>query len=82
MTIVGFYFGKSNIEWMIKTLTIGMVTSSNEGLNTVIEEMANFIHPDYHAKIGLIKDIAAGAFFLASISEVIIGFIIYFPKFF
>jgi diacylglycerol kinase len=36
---------------------------SVEGLNTAIEKMADFIHPD-HQRIGFIKDIAAGAVFL------------------
>ena len=41
-------------------LTIGLIMSL-EGLNTAIEEIADFIHPEHHKKIGLIKDLAAGA---------------------
>ena len=55
---------------------------SIEGINTAIEEMANFIHPERHNKIGLIKDIAAGAVFIASLFASIIGLIIYLPKVF
>jgi diacylglycerol kinase (ATP) len=44
--------------------------------------MANFIHPEHHNKIGLIKDIAAGAVFFSSIFAIIIGLIIYLPKIF
>jgi len=44
--------------------------------------MADFIHPEHHNKIGFIKDIAAGAVFIASISAIIVGVIIYFPKVF
>ncbi len=51
---------------------------SIEGLNTAAEEIADFVHPNFHAKIGLIKDIAAGAVFFAA---VIVGCIIYIPKF-
>ena len=81
MTIAGFYFDISATEWMIQIVAIGMVISI-EGLNTALEEMANFIHPDQHTKIGFIKDIAAGAVFISSISAIIVGFIIYFPKIF
>jgi diacylglycerol kinase (ATP) len=78
-TILGFYFDISNVEWMIQFLAIGMVLVA-EAVNTAIEEVADFIHPDYHEKIGLIKDIAAGApSFAAFISLIIAGFI-YIPK--
>jgi diacylglycerol kinase len=53
-----------------------------EGLNTAVEKICDFIHPDFHAKIGLIKDVSAGAVMLVSIGASIIGCIIYLPKFF
>jgi diacylglycerol kinase (ATP) len=81
MTIAGFYFNISATEWIIQILAIGLVMSI-EALNTTIEEIANFIHPEQHIKIGFIKDIAAGAVLIASISVIAIGFIIYFPKIF
>jgi diacylglycerol kinase (ATP) len=78
-TFLGFYFDISKIEWMIQFLAIGLVLVA-EAVNTAIEEVADFIHPDYHKKIGLIKDIAAGApSFAAFISLIIAGFI-YIPK--
>lgn len=78
-TILGFYFNISNVEWMIQFLAIGLVLVA-EAANTAIEEVADFIHPEYHKKIGLIKDIAAGApSFAAFISLIIAGFI-YIPK--
>lgn len=81
VTIAGFYFDISSIEWIAQLLAIGMVMSI-EGVNTAIEEIANFIHPERHDKIGLIKDIAAGAVFIASVFASIIGLIIYLPKIF
>ncbi|KJD33600.1 diacylglycerol kinase [Tamlana nanhaiensis] len=80
VTVFGFYFNISTNEWIVQTLAIGVVMST-EGMNTAIEEIANFIHPEHHTKIGLIKDIAAGAVFIASVFAVIIGLIIYIPKF-
>jgi len=81
VTGAGFFFNISSNEWIIQLLAIGLVMSI-EGINTAIEEIANFIHPEHHNKIGLIKDIAAGAVFIASVFAVIIGFIIYLPKIF
>jgi len=81
VTTAGFFFNISSFEWIVQFLAIGLIMSL-EGVNTAIEEIANFIHPEHHSKIGLIKDIAAGAVFIASVFAVIIGFIIYLPKFF
>ena len=77
--IIGFYFDISATEWMIQLLAIGLVLTA-ESLNTAIEKMADFIHPDFHEKIGFIKDIAAGAPSFAAIISIIIMAIIYTPK--
>lgn len=81
VTAAGFYYNISTTEWIVQLLAISLVMSL-EGVNTAVEEIANFIHPDRHPKIGLIKDIAAGAVFIASVFASIIGFIIYLPKIF
>ncbi|RLK00152.1 diacylglycerol kinase family protein [Tenacibaculum discolor] len=78
-TIFGFYFNISATEWMIQTLAIGIILVA-EALNTAIEKVADFIHPDYHKKIGFIKDIAAGAPAFAAFISLIIAGIIYLPK--
>ncbi len=81
LTCIGFYYEISTTEWIVQLLCIAVVMSI-EGVNTAIEAIADFIHPEHHKKIGLIKDIAAGAVFIASIFAIIIGFIIYIPKIF
>jgi diacylglycerol kinase (ATP) len=78
MTGVGFYFGISKTEWLFQTMAIGLVLSV-EGLNTAVEKIADFIHPNFHQKIGFIKDIAAGAVFFAAITAIAIGLTIYLP---
>lgn len=80
MTFAGFYFKLTTDEWMFQVFAIGLVMST-EGLNTAIEKIADFVHPNYHTKIGFIKDVAAGAVFFAAVTAVIIGCIIYIPKF-
>ena len=79
MTVAGFYFSISREEWMIQILAFGLVLGI-EGLNTAVEKIADFIHPDYHERIGFIKDIAAGAVFFAALSAMAIGALIYLPK--
>ena len=79
LIIAGFYFDISREEWMFQTLAIGLVLSV-EGINTAVEKVADFIHPEYHEKIGFIKDIAAGAVFFAAMTAIAIGCFIYIPK--
>ena len=81
VTIAGFYFDISKTEWLFQIGFIGLVMSI-EGLNTAIEYLSDFIHPEHHKSIGCIKDIAAGAVFIASFAAVLAGIVIYFPKVF
>ena len=69
------------VQFSLGIVMIGLVLSV-EGLNTAIEKIADFIHPNYHEKIGFIKDIAAGAVFFAAMTAIVIGLIIYVPIFF
>ena len=80
MTILGFLMHLSVTEWLFQTLAIGLILVA-ESLNTAIEKIADFVHPEYHKQIGHIKDISAGAAFFAAIFAIIIGLIIYIPKF-
>lgn len=80
MVIAGFYFKINTTEWLFQTLATGLVLSV-EGLNTAIEKIADFIHPEFHSKIGFIKDISAGAVLFAAFTAIAIGLIIYVPKF-
>jgi diacylglycerol kinase (ATP) len=80
LIFAGFFFKISMYEWMFQTLAIGLVIAI-EGLNTAVEKIADFIHPDYHSRIGFIKDIAAGAVFFAALTAISIGLMIYIPKF-
>ncbi|RZJ75478.1 MAG: diacylglycerol kinase family protein [Flavobacterium sp.] len=79
VTIAGVYFDITATEWLFQTLAIGLVLSI-EGLNTAVEKIADFIHPQFHEKIGFIKDIAAGAVFFAAMAALATGAIIYYPK--
>ena len=79
--VLGFYFEITTAEWCIQLLAIALVLAI-ESLNTAIEKIADFIHPDYHQKIGVIKDVSAGAVTFAAVIAAIIGLIIYLPYLF
>lgn len=80
MTLAGFYFKIDRYEWMMQILAFGLVLGV-ESLNTAVEKIADFIHPEYHERIGFIKDIAAGAVMFAALAAMAIGLLIYVPKF-
>ncbi|AMO19703.1 diacylglycerol kinase family protein [Flavobacterium columnare] len=79
MSLAGYYFQITREEWMFQIFAFGLVLSI-EGLNTAVEKLADFVHPDFHKKIGFIKDIAAGAVFFAAMTAFAIGSFIYLPK--
>ena len=80
MIIAGFYFDINRYEWIMQILAFGLVLSI-EGLNTAVEKIADFIHPEFHDRIGFIKDIAAGAVMFAALAAIAVGMLIYIPKF-
>ena len=80
MIIAGFYFDIDRYEWMMQILAFGLVLGI-ESLNTAVEKIADFVHPEFHDRIGFIKDIAAGAVMFAAIAAIAIGLLIYVPKF-
>lgn len=80
MIIAGFYFEISREEWMLQILAFGLVLGI-EALNTAVEKIADFIHPEFHNRIGFIKDIAAGAVLFAAMAAIAVGLLIYVPKF-
>ena len=80
VTALGFYFGITKIEWALQLFCFGLILTA-ESLNTAIEGICDFIHPDYHKKVGYIKDVAAGAVSFAALFSFIIGIIIYYPYF-
>jgi diacylglycerol kinase (ATP) len=77
--ILGVYFDISSTEWLAQTIVIGLVLVA-ESLNTGIEKLSDFVHPEYHQKIGFIKDVSAGAAGIAAIVSMVVAGIIYIPK--
>ncbi len=80
VTFLGWWLDISKTEWLFQILAIGLVLVA-ESLNTCIEKLCDFVHPEQDKNIGFIKDIAAGAVSFAAIIAVIIGLLIYLPKF-
>ena len=65
---------------MFQLLAFGALLAV-EGLNTGLEKLCDFVHPDFHQKIGEIKDIAAGAVTMIFLAVVAVLAFIYVPYF-
>jgi diacylglycerol kinase (ATP) len=76
--VLGFYFRITKVEWMFQILGFGLILTA-ESLNTAVEKLCDFVHPEYHKKIGFVKDIASGAMTFAVISVLILLTLIYYP---
>ena len=79
VSLVGFLVGLSTTEWILQILAIAIVLAA-EGLNTAVEKLCDFIHPGHDDRIGIIKDISAGAVTFAALAAVLVACLIYFPK--
>ncbi len=69
----------SQVEWLMTILAIGFVLSA-EAFNTALEELCDKFKTDPDPHIGKIKDLAAAAVLIASLSALVVGAIIFVPK--
>lgn len=75
---LGFYFGITKSEWLIITLIIGFVITF-ELTNTAIEEIVDSFTDKVHPAAKKAKDVAAAAVLTASVTAILIGFMIFLP---
>lgn len=81
VVIAGFLTGISANEWTILLLGIAAVLSL-EMTNSAIERVVDLVTDEFHPLAKRAKDLAAGAVLIAAIFSVIIGLIIFLPKWF
>lgn len=75
---LSFYFRVTSREWIIILLVSSLILLL-ELLNTALEKVVDVLEPKIHHYVSLIKDVMAAAVFLASLTAVIIGLIIFYP---
>ena len=66
--------------WAVLIIMVGLVLFA-ELVNTALELLCDYVQPEYHEQIKWIKDIAAGAVLLLSVSAVIVGFLFFLDVF-
>ena len=77
---LGIFLKLELMEWVAITIVSGIVILT-ELINTAIENLADIVEPRWNDKIGKIKDYSAGAVLVAAIVSVMVGSIIFIPKF-
>ena len=76
--ILGFTVSLTPFQWLLVLFCIGLVISL-EMINSAIERFCDLVTTEFHPGIKIIKDVAAGAVLVASITSLIIGLIIFIP---
>ncbi|MBD8028318.1 diacylglycerol kinase family protein [Ureibacillus sp. Re31] len=81
VVIAGALTGISITEWLILIIAMALVIGA-EMMNTAIEAVVNLASPEYHPLAKQAKDVAAGAVLVFAVASVIIGLLIFLPKWF
>jgi diacylglycerol kinase len=76
--VAGFIVDLNRFEWLW-ILGASAAVFTLEAINTSIELLSDVYTLEYNAKIKQVKDIAAGAVLMMSISAVIVGILIFSP---
>jgi len=77
----GLILKVSRLELIILLVVMALVWIC-EIFNTCIEKVMDFISPEYHPKVKVIKDMAAGAVLIMAVVAVLVGCLIFIPKIF
>lgn len=79
--LAGLHFKLSAIELTVLCATITLVFMA-EIFNTAVELMMDMLTKEYHTKIRLIKDIAAGIVVIAALNSLAVGYLLFAKKIF
>lgn len=77
--LLGWYYAISSIEWLVIITTIGIVFAA-EIFNTALEELCDMYKSDPDPHIAKIKNLAAAAVLVSSMTAFAVGIIIFLPK--
>ncbi len=79
--LAGLLTGLTAVEWSIILMVIFLVIGA-ELINTAIERVVDLASPEFHPIAKQAKDVAAGAVLVFALASVIIGLLIFLPKWF
>lgn len=76
--LFGFLFQINQMEW-IAILLCSLIVFVSEIINTAIEKLCDYVHPEMHSDIRKIKDLSASAVLLSAFISVVIGIVVFGP---
>jgi diacylglycerol kinase (ATP) len=77
--LTAFLLKISILEWVTIVIVIGFVIAL-EAINSSIEKLSDFVSPEKHNQIKIVKDLSAAGVLLSAITAVIVGLLIFMPK--
>ena len=66
-------------EWIAITLAVVAVWTA-EALNTALEALCDVASAEFHPRVELAKDVAAGAVLIAAVGAVVVGVLVFVPR--
>lgn len=78
--LLGFLFQLFWYEWALILFAIGLVFAM-EAANTAIEFLVDLVSPQHNEQAGKVKDLGAAAVLIAAITALVIGLLVFVPKF-
>ena len=78
VVVAGIAFEISIFDWIALVFAIGLVITV-EIFNSVIENIADFVHPEKHDMIKKIKDLSAAGVLVSAVTAMLIGLIVFVP---
>lgn len=79
VVVLGILLNISKAEWITVALASGLVIGI-EAINSAIENLSDFVSPQYHIRIKKVKDLSAAAVLVSALAALATGLIIYIPK--
>ncbi|MCF8238822.1 MAG: diacylglycerol kinase family protein [Saprospiraceae bacterium] len=76
--LAGWLTGLSTWEWVAICGISGLVMGL-ELVNAALEQTLDLLHPDQHPRVGMAKDMAAGAVLIAACFAILIAIFIFIP---
>lgn len=79
VAILAALFLEFTVNKMIIVFGTVFLVLTFELINTAIEEVLDFVHPEEHPRIKLAKDLSAGAMLMVVILSVLVGLYLFLP---